>query len=299
MIKVHLVRTGVLETAYERHGDPDGWPVVLLHGFPYDVRAYDEVAPRLADAGAAWSCPTCAATGRRGSSTPDTLRSGSRRRSARDLLDAPRRARPRRGRCSAGYDWGGRAACIVAALWPERVRGLVTCGGYNIQDIAEPPDPAAPEPSIGSGTSTTSTANAAGPVSSANRAEFARLLWRLWSPAWRFDDATFDARAAPFDNPDFVDVVVHSYRHRFGLVAGDPAYEGSRSRPPSRGSPCRRWCSTPSTTRSTRRPAPTSTTGASPGSSTTGWCPADTTSHRSAPASSSAALLSLRVTVHR
>ena len=142
----------------------------------------------------------------------------------------------------AGYDWGGRAACIVAALWPRRFAGLVSLDSYNIQNIARAHLPIAPaERDSACGTSTTSTPSAAAPASRRDRRALCRLLWQLWSPSWNFDDATFERSAAAFDNPDFVEVVVHSYRHRFALVAGDPACDeieqparaNSRSRVPA------------------------------------------------------------------
>jgi pimeloyl-ACP methyl ester carboxylesterase len=125
----------------------------------------------------------------------------------------------------AGYDWGGRAACIVAALWPERVRGLVSCTGYNIQNIAAAvrPQPAEEEYRLWYHYYFHAERGRAGLT--ADRAGLCRLLWRLWSPTWAFDDATFARSAAAFDNPDFVPVVIHSYRHRFALVPGDPAAE--------------------------------------------------------------------------
>jgi len=124
----------------------------------------------------------------------------------------------------AGYDWGGRAACVVAALWPQRCAGLVSYNSYNIQHIARALEPEAPEREHRLWYqyylhSERGRAGLAG-----NRRAFARLLWKQWSPTWDFDDNAFDRSAAAFDNADFVDVVVHSYRHRFGLVPGDPAY---------------------------------------------------------------------------
>lgn len=122
-----------------------------------------------------------------------------------------------------GYDWGGRAGCVVAALWPERVSALVSVNGYNIQNIARSmePAPAKDEHAYWYQYYFHSERGRAGLTR--NRREICHLLWRLWSPKWAFDQATYDATAAHFDNPDFVDVVIHSYRHRFGLVAGDPA----------------------------------------------------------------------------
>jgi pimeloyl-ACP methyl ester carboxylesterase len=123
----------------------------------------------------------------------------------------------------AGYDWGGRAACVVAALWPERCAGLLTFNGYNIQDIARAMRPISPvnEHRLWYQYYFHSERGRAGLA--ADRRALCRLLWHLWSPSWAFDDATFERTAVAFDNPDFVDVVIHSYRHRFGLVAGDPA----------------------------------------------------------------------------
>jgi pimeloyl-ACP methyl ester carboxylesterase len=124
-----------------------------------------------------------------------------------------------------GYDWGGRAACIVSALWPERVRGLVTQNGYNLQNIAASAKPAHPEQEHRLWYQYYFHTERGRAGLSANRFEFCRLLWRLWSPTWQFSDATYARSAASFDNPDFVDVVIQSYRHRFGYAPGDAALE--------------------------------------------------------------------------
>jgi len=125
-----------------------------------------------------------------------------------------------------GYDWGGRGACVVSALWPERVRGLVSCTGYNIQDIkgSAKPAAAAQEHRLWYQYYFNTPRGEAGLTQ--NRRDVCRLLWKLWSPHWQFDDATFEASAKSFDNPDFVPVVIQSYRHRYGYVAGDPALLG-------------------------------------------------------------------------
>jgi pimeloyl-ACP methyl ester carboxylesterase len=124
-----------------------------------------------------------------------------------------------------GYDWGGRAACIAAALWPDRVRCLVTGQGYNIQDIPAAAEPLPPEAEHKLWYQYYFNTERGRAGLTANRADLTRLLWRLWSPSWAFTSETFEASAASFDNPNFVDIVIHSYRHRFGYVAGDPAYE--------------------------------------------------------------------------
>jgi len=125
----------------------------------------------------------------------------------------------------AGYDWGGRAACIVAALWPERVAFLVSIGGYNIQNITRSSEPAAPDREYRLWYQWYFHTERGRAGLMANRRPLCRLLWQLWSPNWRFDDATFERTAASFDNPDFVEVVIQSYRHRYDLAPGDPSLQ--------------------------------------------------------------------------
>lgn len=222
---IHRVRTASLEAAYEQHGPPGGEPVILLHGFPYDPRCYDAVAPVLAAAGHRVIVPYLRGYGPTRFLRPDIPRSGQQAALGRDLLDLmdalsiPRAA-------LAGYDWGGRAACIVAALWPDRVAALVTGDGYNIQDIAASTKPASPEQEHRLWYQYYFHTPRGRDGLAADRSGLGELLWRLWSPSWRFDGATYARTAASFDNPDFVEVVIQSYRHRFGYAAGDPALEG-------------------------------------------------------------------------
>ena len=124
----------------------------------------------------------------------------------------------------AGYDWGGRAACVGAALWPERCIGLVSVNSYLIQDIANAMVPQQPEREVALWYQYYFQLERGRAGLAANRREIARILWEQWSPNWQFDDACFDRTAAAYDNPDYVDVVIHSYRHRFGLAEGDPQY---------------------------------------------------------------------------
>jgi len=154
----------------------------------------------------------------------DTPRSGQQAALGKDLLDLMDALDLRRA-ALVGYDWGGRAACIAAALWPERVSSLVTGNGYNIQDIARSGEPAAPEQELRFWYQYYFQTERGRAGLHANRREFCRLIWGLWSPNWRFDDATFERSAASFDNPDFVDVTIQSYRHRVKNAAGDPALE--------------------------------------------------------------------------
>ena len=223
------ISAGVLDVAYEEAGAPNGKPVILLHGFPYDIRAYDEVTPRLVTAGCRVIRPYLRGYGPTQFMAAETLRSGQQAALGHDLLalmDALKVSDVVLG----GYDWGGRAACIVAALWPERVRGLVSCNGYNIQDIAGSvrPEPPEMEHRLWYQYYFHGARGQAGLA--ANHRAFCKLLWQLWSPKWRFDDATYDRTATSFENSDFVDVVIHSYRHRFALVPGDPAMEETEAR---------------------------------------------------------------------
>jgi pimeloyl-ACP methyl ester carboxylesterase len=222
-----LVRAGDLEVAYIDSGN--GAPVVLLHGFPYDVHAYAEVTPLLVAAGCRVIVPYLRGYGPTRFLSAATLRSGQQAVLAHDLL-ALMDALAIPNAVLAGYDWGGRAACIVAALWPERARGLVTCVGYNIQDIAGSINPAAPDQEARYWYQYYFHSERGRAGLAQNRHALCKLLWKLWSPRWEFDDATYDRSAPAFDNPDFVPVVIHSYRHRYGLVAGDPATEETERR---------------------------------------------------------------------
>jgi pimeloyl-ACP methyl ester carboxylesterase len=218
------IRTRTLDVAYEANGDPAGAPVILLHGWPYDPRCYDEVVPPLVAAGCRVIVPYLRGFGPTRFLSAATPRSGQQAALGNDLrefLDALGIARG----VLAGYDWGGRAACIVAALWPERVIGLVTGNGYNIQDIAASVKPVAPaqEHRFWYQYYFHSERGRAGLRQ--NRRALIRYIWQIWSPLWTFGDAVYERSAASFDNPDFVDVTIQSYRHRFGYAPGDPALD--------------------------------------------------------------------------
>lgn len=220
------IEAGDLAIAYHDSGPAHGLPVILLHGFPYDVHSYDAVVPRLTDRGLRCIVPSLRGYGPTRFRSQSTVRSGQQAALGADLLalmDALKLERALLG----GYDWGGRAACITAALWPERVAGLVSAGtGYNIQNIARAGVPAAPEYEFRYWYQYYFHSERGRAGLEADRSAFCRLLWRLWSPSWAFDEQTFQQTALSFDNPDFVAVVIHSYRHRFGLVPGDPALNG-------------------------------------------------------------------------
>ena len=218
------VRTPSLDIGYEESGAADGTPVILLHGWPYDPRCYDAVVPLLTQARCRVIVPYLRGFGPTRFLSHDTPRSGQQAalgNDLRELMDALQIPRA----LLAGYDWGGRAACVVAALWPERAIGLVTGNAYNIQDIANANKPQAPEQEARFWYQYYFHTERGRAGLEQNRRALCRLLWRLWSPHWDFDEATFEKSAASFDNPDFVAVTIQSYRHRYGNAPGDPALD--------------------------------------------------------------------------
>src|SRR3974390_1836966 len=228
------VDAGVLNTAYHEEGPADGPVAVLLHGFPYDIHSYVDVAPRLAEKGCRVIVPYLRGYGPTRFLDPSTPRSGEQGAIGADLialLDALSIQRA----VFAGYDWGGRAACIGAALWPERCIGLVSVNGYLIQDIANAMRPASPEQEVAFWYQWYFQLERGRAGLAANRREIARILWRQWSPNWQFDASTFERTAVAHDNRDYVDVAIHSYRHRYGLAAGDPRYADIQRQPAALG----------------------------------------------------------------
>jgi pimeloyl-ACP methyl ester carboxylesterase len=216
------IQAGVLSVALHEAGPPDGPPVFLMHGFPYDIHAYAEVAPLLAAQGCRVFVPYLRGFGATRFLSDATPRSGEQAalgndlRELMDALNVPKAV-------LAGYDWGGRAACVAAVLWPERCAGLVSFNSYNIQNIAKAMVPDTPENERAYWYQYYFHSERGRNGLLQDRRAVCRLLWKLWSPTWAFDDATFERSAAAFDNPDFVDVVIQSYRHRFALAAGDHA----------------------------------------------------------------------------
>lgn len=220
---LHHLDAGVLNVAYYEAGPADGPAAVLLHGFPYDIHSYVDVAPILAEQGCRVIVPYVRGYGPTRFLDSSTPRSGEQAAIGADLIALIDALSIKRA-VFAGYDWGGRAACIGAALWPERCIGLVSVNSYLIQDIAGAMKPAAPERELAYWYQYYFQIERGRAGLAANRRDIAKILWQQWSPNWRFDAATFERSAAAFDNPDFVDVAIHSYRHRYGLAAGDPRY---------------------------------------------------------------------------
>jgi len=202
---------------------------VLLHGFPDDVRAFDDVAPPLASAGHRVLVPYLRGYGTTRFLDAATPRMAQQAAIGQDLLDFMDALGIRAaGLC--GYDWGGRAACLAAILAPERVRALVTIGGYNVQNTLAPPRPAAPAQERAFWYQWYFNTERGRVGLEQNRRELCKLLWQEWSPTWKFDDAEFARTAPSFDNPDFVAIVIHSYRVRHGHAPSDPQYDAIERR---------------------------------------------------------------------
>lgn len=217
------VDAGVLNIAYYEDGPADGPAVMLIHGFPYDIHSYVDVALQLAAQGCRVIVPYVRGYGPTRFVDAKTPRSGEQAAVGADLI-ALMDALDIKRAVVAGYDWGGRAACVVAALWPERCIGLVSVNSYLIQNIAKSMVPAKAQFEAAYWYQYYFQIERGRAGLAANRREIAKLLWRQWSPNWHFDDACFERTAIAHDNPDYVDVVIHSYRHRYGLADGDPRY---------------------------------------------------------------------------
>lgn len=218
-----FVDTSVLRIAYEESGASDGFPIILLHGFPDDVHAFDDVTPPLAKAGFRTLVPYLRGYGPTRFRDPDHPRMAEQAAIGQDVIDFAEALGLRRF-AVAGFDWGGRAAAIAAVLQPDRVRAAVLIGGYTIQNVfvQTPPSTPAAERAIWYQYYFNTERGRAGLQE--NRRSICRFLWETWSPTWHFNDETFNRTAPSFDNPEFVDVVIHSYRHRLGNAAGEPRF---------------------------------------------------------------------------
>jgi pimeloyl-ACP methyl ester carboxylesterase len=221
------VRTSCLEVAYEDCGSPRAEPIILVHGFPDDVRTWDGVVAPLVDAGYRTLTPYLRGFGPTRFLEKTTFRSGQLAALGQDLIEFADAAGVERF-ILVGHDWGARAAYIVAASWPERVRGLVTLSvGYG---TSTPKDRISNDQARAYWYQWYFGLERGRLALEQDRRGLCRWLWNTWSPDWHFDDATFETTARSFDNPDFVEVSIHSYRHRWGNAPGDRRYDEIEAR---------------------------------------------------------------------
>jgi len=226
---IRQIDAGVLNVGYAEAGPADGAAVVLLHGWPYDIHSFVEVAPLLAAAGYRVIVPHLRGHGTTRFLSGGTFRNAQQSVVALDivaLMDALKIQKA----ILAGYDWGARTANIIAALWPARCKAMVSVNGYLINNLERNKLPLPPKAEQGWWYQYYFATERGRAGYEANRRDFARLIWRSNSPTWQFDDATFDRTAASFDNPDHVSIVIHNYRWRLSLAGGDPQYDGLERR---------------------------------------------------------------------
>ena len=223
------VRTAELEIGYAELGPDNGQPVILLHGWPYDIHSFEEVAPLLAGAGYRVIMPYLRGYGSTRFLSKDTFRNAQQTAVALDIIGMMDALKIRDAIFGA-FDWGARTACIIAALFPERCKGLVSVSGYLIGTPAGNRKPLPPQAEYEWWYQYYFATERGRLGYEANRNDFNRLIWKTASPKWNFDDATFARSAAAFDNPDHVDIVVHNYRWRLGLADGERRYDALEAR---------------------------------------------------------------------
>jgi pimeloyl-ACP methyl ester carboxylesterase len=229
MAPLRQVRAGELDIAYVEMGPTAGKVAILLHGWPYDIHSYEEVAPLLASAGYRVIVPYLRGYGATRFVAADTFRNGQQAALAHDVI-ALMDALKIKTATLAGCDWGARTACIVAAIWPERCTALVSVSGYLIGSQQANIMPLAPKAELSWWYQFYFATERGERGYEANRKEFAKLIWHSASPQWQFDEATFERSAQAFDNPDHVAIVIHNYRWRLGAAAGDQKYDALETR---------------------------------------------------------------------
>ena len=223
------IDAGVLNVGYAEAGPADGRVVILLHGWPYDIYSYVDIAPLLASAGYRVIIPYLRGYGTTRFLASETVRNGQQSVIAVDiiaLMDALKIEKATIG----GYDWGARTANIIAALWPERCKAMVSVSGYLIGSVAANKMPLPPKAELQWWYQYYFATERGRAGYEQYRHDFAKLIWQIASPKWDFDDATFDRSAAAFDNPDHVSIVIHNYRWRLGLAEGEPKYDDLEKR---------------------------------------------------------------------
>ena len=220
---VRFVQTPMLNIGYEEHGDASGFPIILLHGFPYDIRSFDGVIAPLVEAGHRVIVPYLRGYGPTSFLDPDAPRMAEQAAIGQDVVDLAAALGINR-MALAGFDWGLRAGCITSILHPEMVAGFVAMGGYSVQNTVqkEQPAPAFREARMWYQWYFNTEQGRVGLEE--NRRDIIRHLWETWAPTWDYTDEAFNLSAPSFDNPDFVDIVLHSYRHRHMNAPGEDRF---------------------------------------------------------------------------
>ncbi len=226
---VRQIHAGLLDVGYVEQGPASGPPVVLLHGWPYDIFSFADVAPLLAAQGYRVIVPFLRGYGTTRFLAADTVRNGQPSALAVDVIDLMDALQIPQATI-AGFDWGARTANIVAALWPERCKAMVSVSGYLIGSREAGMRPLPPKAELQWWYQFYFATERGRAGYEANRHDFARLIWQIASPRWAFDDATFDRSATSLDNPDHVDIVIHNYRWRLGLAEGEARYDELEAR---------------------------------------------------------------------
>jgi len=226
---IKQIDAGLLNIGYAEEGPNDGPVVILLHGWPYDIYSYVDVAPLLASKGYRVIIPYLRGFGTTRFLSDKTFRNGQQSVVAKDIIDLMDALKIQKA-IIGGFDWGSRTAAIIAALWPERCKALVLVSGYLITNIKANQQPLAPKAELGWWYQYYFSTERGKQGYSENRYEFNKLIWKLASPKWDFDDATYSRSALAFNNPDHVSIVIHNYRWRLGLADGEPQYESLEQR---------------------------------------------------------------------
>jgi pimeloyl-ACP methyl ester carboxylesterase len=221
---IKQIDAGVLNVGYAESGPATGPAVILLHGWPYDIHAYDEVVPLLTAKGYRVIVPYLRGYGSTRFLSAETLRNGQQSALAADVIDLMDALKIQKA-IIGGFDWGARTADIMAALWPERCKAIVSVSGYLIVNLQANQQPLPPKAELGWWYQYYFSTERGRAGYDMYRNDFNKLIWQIASPKWKFDDATFDRTAASFDNPDHVAIVIHNYRWRLSLAKGEPRYD--------------------------------------------------------------------------
>jgi pimeloyl-ACP methyl ester carboxylesterase len=226
---IKQIKAGELDIGYAEAGPADGPPVILLHGWPYDIHSFVDVAPLLAAQGYRVIVPHLRGHGSTRFLSARTFRNAQQSRVALDIIALMDALKIRKA-VIGGFDWGARTACIMAAIYPERCKALVSVSGYLMTNIDTRTVPLPPKAELSWWYQFYFATDRGAAGYDKYRREFAKLIWEQASPQWKFDDATLDRSAASFDNPDYVAIVLHNYRWRMAIAAGDPQYDSLEKR---------------------------------------------------------------------